>query len=128
MHSRNSTGSSASWLYAQWATGKPMMDALPRAGSGVPPRLSPYKKPEITEAGKFPKEFFDTTVASLKIIRSGLPVIVPATEFRDTIGARLSNLIDGADAVTEMKKVAAAFQPVLNKWLLLRCLLGGEVC
>ena len=105
----------AAWLYAQWATGKSMMDELLRAGSGVPPRLSPYKKTEITEGGKFPKEFFDCTVASLKIIRSGLPVIVPVTEFRDTVGAGLSNLIGGADPATEMKKVTAAFQPVLNK-------------
>ena len=105
----------AAWLYAQWATGKSMMDELLRAGSGVPPRLSPYKKKEITEGGKFPKEFFDCTVASLKIIRSGLPVIVPVTEFRDTIGAGLSNLIGGADPATEMKRVTAAFQPVLNK-------------
>ena len=52
---------------------------------------------------------------TLKIIRSGLPVIVPVTEFRDTIGAALTNIIGGADPAAEMKKATAAFQPVLDK-------------
>ena len=35
--------------------------------------------------------------ASLKMARSGLPVIVPVTEFRDTIGAALTNIVGGTD-------------------------------
>ena len=45
----------------------------------------------------------------------GLPVIVPVTEFRDTIGTGLTNIVGGADPATEMKKATAAFQPVLDK-------------
>jgi multiple sugar transport system substrate-binding protein len=77
--------------------------------------MSCYERADIVEGSKFPKEFFDTTLASLKMIRSGLPVIVPVTEFRDTIGAGLTNIIGGADPATEMKKATAAFQPTLNK-------------
>ena len=47
--------------------------------------------------------------------RSGLPVIVPVTEFRDTIGIGLTNIVGGADVATELKKATAAFQPVLDK-------------
>ncbi len=47
--------------------------------------------------------------------RSGLPVIVPVTEFRDTIGVGLTNIVGGADPATELKKATAAFQPVLDK-------------
>jgi len=67
------------------------------------------------KSSAFPQEWFDTTSASLKIARSGLPVIVPVTEFRDTIGAGLTNIVGGADVATELKKATAAFQPVLDK-------------
>lgn len=105
----------AAWMFTQWATGKPILNEFLRTGSGVPPRMSCYERADIVEGSKFPKEFFDTTLASLKMIRSGLPVIVPVTEFRDTIGAGLTNIIGGADPATEMKKATAAFQPTLNK-------------
>jgi multiple sugar transport system substrate-binding protein len=42
-------------------------------------------------------------------------VIVPVTEFRDTIGSGLTNIVGGADVATELKKATAAFQPVLDK-------------
>jgi multiple sugar transport system substrate-binding protein len=47
--------------------------------------------------------------------RSGLPVIVPVTEFRDTLGTAITNVIAGNDPAAELKKATAAFQPVLDK-------------
>ena len=47
--------------------------------------------------------------------RPGLPVILPVTEFRDTLGAGLTNIVGGADVATELKNATAAFQPVLDK-------------
>jgi multiple sugar transport system substrate-binding protein len=47
--------------------------------------------------------------------RSGLPVIVPVTEFRDTIGAGVTNIVSGADVATELKRVTEQFQPILDK-------------
>ena len=82
---------------------------------GTPPRLSCYGRDDIVKNSAFPQEWFDTTSVSLKIARSGLPVIVPVTEFRDTIGTGLTNIVGGADPATEMKKATAAFQPVLDK-------------
>ena len=91
------------------------------AGRGASHRLrhpgaqSPYARQDIIANSDFPKEWFETTAASLKIARSGLPVIVPVAEFRDTIGAGLTNIVGGADPATELKKATAAFQPVLDK-------------
>ena len=105
----------AAWLFMQWVTGKEMFGEVLRTGSGTPPRLSVYERTDIVKASKFPQEWFDTTQASLKMARSGLPVIVPVTEFRDTIGVGLTNIVGGADVATELKKATDAFQPVLDK-------------
>lgn len=105
----------AAWLWLQWITGKEMLGEQLRTGAGTPARLSVYERTDIQQHSAFPKEWFDTTAESLKIARSGLPVIVPVTEFRDTIGVGLTNIVGGADVATELKKATAAFQPVLDK-------------
>ena len=105
----------AAWLYVQWATSKTMFPEWLRVGAGTPPRASSYTDQALVKASAFPKEWFDTTLTSLKIARSGLPEIVPVTEFRDTIGVALTNIIGGADPAAEMKKATEAFKPVLAK-------------
>ena len=111
--SRNKT---AAWLYVQWATSKAMFPNWLKVGAGTPPRASSYTAPGVVEASAFPKDWFDTTLFSLKDARSGLPEIVPVTEFRDTIGIALTNIVGGADPATELKKATEAFQPVLDKF------------
>jgi len=103
------------WLFVQWISGKQMSNEQLRSGAGTPARLSCYGRDDIVKNSAFPQEWFDTTAASLKIARSGLPVIVPVTEFRDTIGAGLTNIVSGADVAAELKRATAAFQPVLDK-------------
>jgi multiple sugar transport system substrate-binding protein len=105
----------AAWLYLQWITGKDMLAEQLRSGSGTPARLSVYARQDLVKSSAFPQEWFDTTGISLKIARSGLPVIVPVTEFRDTIGVGLTNIVGGADPAVEMNKATTAFQPVLDK-------------
>lgn len=105
----------AAWLFLQWIAGKQMLNEQLRSGSGTPGRLSCYARDDIVKGSSFPQEWFDTTTTSLKIARSGLPVIVPVTEFRDTIGTGLTNIVGGSDVATELKKATAAFQPVLDK-------------
>jgi multiple sugar transport system substrate-binding protein len=105
----------AAWLFVQWVTGKEMLGEVLRTGSGTPARLSVYARADIVKGSKFPQEWFDTTGISLKMARSGLPVIVPVTEFRDTIGIGVTNTLAGADVATELKRVTAQFQPVLDK-------------
>ena len=103
------------WMFIQWITGKEMMNEQLRSGSGTPSRLSCYTREDIVKTSIFPKEWFDTTGISLKLARSGLPVIVPVTEFRDTLGAGLTNIVGGADVATELKKATATAQIVLDK-------------
>ena len=105
------------WLYVQWATSKQMMGEYLRTGSGTPPRNAVYADTSIQQNAAFPKEWFDTVNASLKIARSGLPEIVSVTEFRDTIGVSLTSTLGGADPAAEMKKATEAFKPILAKEL-----------
>ena len=105
----------AAWLFVQWIGGKDEQAEVLRTGSGTPARLSVYDRQDLVANSNFPKEWFETTGTSLKIARSGLPVIVPVTEFRDTIGVALTNIVGGADPAPELKKATAAFQPVLDK-------------
>jgi len=105
----------AAWLFLQWICGKEEQAEVLRTGSGTPARLSVYARDDLVANSSFPKEWFETTGTSLKIARSGLPVIVPVTEFRDTIGVALTNIVGGSDPATELKKATAAFQPVLDK-------------
>ena len=105
----------AAWLYVQWATGKGIMNEFLRTGSGTPPRNSPYQQADIIKASPFPQEWFDTTLKCLSIARSGLPEIVPVTEFRDALGVGLTNIIGGGDITAELKKATEGFQPVLDK-------------
>ncbi len=92
-----------------------MLGEVLRTGSGTPARLSCYEQADVIKSSAFPPEWFETTQTSLKVARSGLPVIVPVTEFRDTLGTAITNVISGADPATELKKATAAFQPVLDK-------------
>jgi multiple sugar transport system substrate-binding protein len=52
---------------------------------------------------------------SAAIAQPGLPIISPVTEFRDVFGVALTNMINGADAASELKRATAEFQPVLDK-------------
>jgi multiple sugar transport system substrate-binding protein len=105
----------AAWLYVQWATNKAMAREFLRTGSGTPARASVYRDPAIVKESAFPQDWFDTVAAALKIARSGLPEIVGVTEFRDTIGVGLTNIIGGGDAATELRKATDAFRPMLAK-------------
>jgi multiple sugar transport system substrate-binding protein len=105
----------AAWLYTQWATGKTMMNTYLGTGSGTPPRSSPYKDATVIKNSPFQPDWFDTALKCLAIARSGLPEIVPVTEFRDILGAALTNIITGADVSDELKKATATAQLVLDK-------------
>jgi multiple sugar transport system substrate-binding protein len=110
--SKNKT---AAWLYLQWSCSKAMFPNWLREGAGTPPRASSYEQADVIKASAFPQDWFDTTLTSLKIARSGLPEIVPVTEFRDTIGVALTNIVGGADPATELRKATETFKPILEK-------------
>ncbi len=112
---KNARNKKAAWLYVQFQAGQGAMKEILRSGSGTPPRASVYDDQDIVKNSAFPKEWFDTTLTSLKIARSGLPVIVPVTEFRDIMGVAITNIAGGADVESELKKGNAAAQAMLDK-------------
>lgn len=105
----------AAWLYVQWATNKVNQVRLLRAGAGSPGRNSPFADREAVASSKFGKQWFDCILASARIGRPGLPVIIPVTEFRDIFGVALTNTLGGADPKTELAKATEQFKPILEK-------------
>jgi multiple sugar transport system substrate-binding protein len=105
------------YLYAQWATNKKNQARMLAAGAASPARASSYSDPEAKANMIVPQEWVDTLIASGKIGRPGLPEIEPVTEFRDTFGIALTNMIGGADAKAELDKATSDFKPVLDKSL-----------
>jgi multiple sugar transport system substrate-binding protein len=112
-----SQNKNAAYLYCQWATSKPMCLNLVNMGGGASPRQSTYKEPSLMKNNPFGQEWLSTLLTSLTIARAGLPEIVPVTEFRDTFGIALSNMIQGADVASELHKATEVFKPVLEKSL-----------
>ncbi|MFO1324152.1 MAG: extracellular solute-binding protein [Burkholderiales bacterium] len=104
-----------SWLYLQWASNKKNQARLLEAAAGAPVRTSAYADAEAMAALKDRKAWVECMLGSVKIAQPGLPIIEPVTEFRDVFGIALTNMINGADPATEMKKATAEFQPVLDK-------------
>jgi multiple sugar transport system substrate-binding protein len=110
-----STKKGPAWYYVQWATGKAMQARMLGEGIGAPVRATAYADKAALAGLKLPVAWLDAVGQSLRIARPGLPVIEPVSEFRDTFGIALNNMLNGADVAAELKKATADFQPVLNK-------------
>jgi multiple sugar transport system substrate-binding protein len=105
----------AAWLYLQWSTNKTNQLRFLTSGAGAPARESPYRNEEAIRSSRFGRDFFSTLIESGRIAHPGLPEIVPVTEFRDTLGAGLTNTIGGADVATELRRATEAFRPILEQ-------------
>ena len=70
---------------------------------------------ETVRKGVKTQEWLDAVIASAKISKLGLPVIVPVAEFRDLVGAALTATLSGADPATELKKAHDQFRPILER-------------
>ena len=103
------------WFYIQWASNKANQTRMLQAAAGAPVRNSAYAAAQASADFKAPKEWVECMLKSAAIAQPGLPVIAPVTEFRDVFGVALTNMINGADPATELKKATAEFQPVLDK-------------
>jgi multiple sugar transport system substrate-binding protein len=113
--SRFSTKKGPSWYYLQWASNKKNQARMLEAAAGAPVRISAFADAEAMAALKSRKAWVDCMLGSVKIAQPGLPIIVPVTEFRDIFGIALTNMINGADPASELKKATAEFQPILDK-------------
>lgn len=110
-----STKKDAAYLYCQWAVSKGIGARMLQAGAGVPFRNSVLTDPEVRKGVTMPAGWLDAVVASGKISRLALPVIIPVTEFRDVFGIALSNMLSGADPAAELRSATADFQPILAR-------------
>jgi multiple sugar transport system substrate-binding protein len=104
-----------SWFYIQWASNKTNQTRMLQAAAGAPVRKSAYAAAQQSSDFKSPKEWVECMLASARIAQPGLPIISPVTEFRDTFGIALTNMINGADPAIELRKATVEFQPVLDK-------------
>jgi multiple sugar transport system substrate-binding protein len=105
----------AAYLFCQWAVSPIMGARLLQAGAGVPFRKSILNDQKVREGVTMPGDWVDAVAGSGEISRLALPVIIPVTEFRDTFGVALTNMISGGDPADELKKATEAFKPVLEK-------------
>jgi len=103
------------WYFAMWAASKGLLAKSFAAGAGAQARNSVYTNPDALKNLTVPQGWVDAVVASGKIGRPALPIIVPVTEFRDIFGVALTNMIGGADPATELKKATEEFKPILEK-------------
>ena len=103
------------WFYIQWASNKTNQTRMLQAAAGAPVRNSAYAAAQKSSDFKAPKEWVECMLVSASIAQPGLPIIAPVTEFRDVFGVALTNMINGADPATELKKATVEFQPVLDK-------------
>ena len=109
-----STKKEAAYLYCQWAISKTMGARLLQAGGGVPFRNS-ILNDETVRKGVKTQEWLDSVIASAKISKLGLPVVIPVAEFRDIVGAAVTATLSGADPATELKKAHDQFRPILER-------------
>ncbi len=111
---RESKKREAAWLFLQWYANKANQVRLLQNGSGSAARISAFKDPNTISGSDLPREYFDTMAKCVEIGRPSLPDVIPVTEFRDTFGIALSNMINGADVEAELKTATEAFQPILE--------------
>lgn len=111
---KTSTKKEAAYLYCQWAVSKTMVARLLQSGGGVPFRNSVLSD-ETVRKGVKTQEWLDAVIASAKISKLGLPIIVPVAEFRDLVGAALTATLAGNDPATELKKAHEQFRPILER-------------
>ncbi len=105
------------YYYCQWASGPANQARILANGAGAPARISAYSNEEALANLIVPQEWVDTLIVSGEIGLPSLPEIIPVTEFRDTFGVALVNMITGADVADELQKATEEFQPILDESL-----------
>jgi multiple sugar transport system substrate-binding protein len=112
--SRLSKNKEAAWYFVQWSTNKKNYIRELVAGVGVP-RVSAWSAPEVQAQRKYPQDWYDAYLESLKVGRLGVPEIVGVTEYRDIIGVAIEKAIEGANARTVLNQAQKEFQELLDK-------------
>jgi multiple sugar transport system substrate-binding protein len=104
----------AAWYFVQWSTNKQNFVREMLAGVGVP-RISAWSAPEVKAKRKYPEDWYDAYLESLKIARLGVPEIIGVTEYRDIIGVAIQKAIEGSDVTMALTEAQREFQELLDK-------------
>ena len=112
--SRLSKNKDAAWLFVQWSTSKPNYVRQLVAGVGVP-RVSAWSAPEVRAKRRYPQDWYDAYLESLKVGRLGVPEIVGVTEYRDIIGVAIEKAIEGAKVEAVLEQAQREFQDLLDR-------------
>ncbi len=105
----------AAWLYVQWATNKQNQARSLLGGYGSPGRNSSFAAANAATTLKAPREWVQAMSDSIKVAKPGLPEITAVTEFRDIYGIALTNMLQGGDPASELKKASEQFKPIYDK-------------
>lgn len=112
--SRLSRNKEAAWYFVQWSTNKQNFVRQMLAGVGVP-RVSAWSAPEARAKRKYPEDWYEAYLESLKVARLGVPEIAGVTEYRDIIGVAIEKAIEGADVRAVLEQAQKEFQELLDK-------------
>jgi multiple sugar transport system substrate-binding protein len=84
-------------------------------GYGGSVRKSAYAAVAAASNVKAPREWLRVVEQSGPIARPALPQIVTVGQFRDTVGAGLTNMLGGSDAAAELRRATEEFRPILTQ-------------
>jgi multiple sugar transport system substrate-binding protein len=107
----------AAWLFTAWASSRPVMFNLMTQGAMIGTRTSIYQDPEFVKANSLPKGWIDAVAEALGNPIPQLPELRDVNQFRDIYGVALANIVEGADAKTELEQATREFEPIFQKGL-----------
>jgi multiple sugar transport system substrate-binding protein len=107
----------AAWLFTAWVSSRPVMFNLMTQGAMIGTRNSIYQDPGFVKANSLPKGWVDAVAEALQNPIPQLPELRDVNQFRDIYGIALANIVEGADARTELEKATREFEPIFQKGL-----------
>jgi multiple sugar transport system substrate-binding protein len=107
----------AAWLFTAWVSTPPVMFRMMTEGAMIGTRTSIYQDPEFVKAHQMPKTWIDAVAEALQNPVPELPEVRDVNQYRDIYGVALTNIVEGADAKTELEQATREFEPIFQKGL-----------
>lgn len=107
----------AAWIFATWASSRPVHWRLMIEGAMVGTRTSIYEDPEFARQHTMPKQWVEALAESLKNPRPQLPEVRDVSQFRDIFGVALTKAVEGGDPKVLLEQATKEFEPIFQKGL-----------
>jgi len=107
----------AAWLFAVWASSRPVHFRLMTEGAMIGTRTSIYQDPEFVKAHQMPKEWIEAVATALANPIPQLPEVRDVSQYRDIYGIALTKIIEGGDAKALLEQATREFEPIFLKGL-----------